>query len=421
MSPTSSRSAHRDRRPRQRGIGVLIAAIILIIGAVVYIGVRVTTGSAFDYSGEGTGEVELVEVVEGSSISELGAELEERDIVKTDTAFQSAVFSTPGSNSIEPGFYRMHKQMSAQAAVDALLDVANRVELLKVHGGATLMDVTVVGGDTRYGIYTLMSQSLCGESDADGCVSAEDIAHVAATADLAELGVPEWAREKIASRGDDPRRLEGMIAPGEYVLNPNLGIEQILADIITRSANRFAETNIEERAQAVGLSPYELVTAASLVERESPAGEFDKVARVILNRLDEPMRLEFDSTVNYDTAEQEVATTDEDRARSTPWNTYAKDGLPETPIASPSTEAIEAMENPAEGDWLFFVTVDDDGTTVFNDDYDSHLNDVDDAIRAGVLDSKRVPDRTNPADLTAETPTPGDGAQPPAESAPDGQ
>ena len=146
----------------------------------------------------------------------------------------------------------------------------------------------------------------------------------------------------------------------------------------------------------MGLSPYELLTAASLVERESPAGEFDKVARVILNRLAEPMRLEFDSTVNYDVAEQEVATTDEDRARETPWNTYAKDGLPDTPIASPSAEAVEAMEHPAEGNWKFFVTVDSDGTTVFNDDYDSHLADVNRAIESGVLDSNRGEAHTGP-------------------------
>lgn len=382
---------------RQRGLAVLIAAIVLMIGAVVYIGVRVSSSSGTDYQGDGNGQIELVEVAEGSSLSELGPELEERGIVKTDAAFQSAAMSTQGASAIEPGFYRMQGEMSAQAAVDALLDPDNRVELLDVQGGATLMDVTVLGRDTRYGIYSLISQSLCGaHDDAEGCLSPEEIAHAGATADLAALNVPDWAREPIEARGDDPRRLEGLIMPGQYVLNPTMSAEEILADLIKRSADQYNETGIVERAQAVGLSPYELLTAASLVERESPAGEFDKVARVILNRLAEPMRLEFDSTVNYDVAEQEVATTDEDRARETPWNTYAKDGLPDTPIASPSAEAVEAMEHPAEGNWKFFVTVDSDGTTVFNDDYDSHLADVNRAIESGVLDSNRGEAHTGP-------------------------
>ena len=139
----------------------------------------------------------------------------------------------------------------------------------------------------------------------------------------------------------------------------------------------------------MGLSPYELLVAASLVEREAPAGEFDKVARVILNRLAAPMRLEFDSTVNYGLPQVEVATTKTDRERVTPWNTYAMDGLPQTPIASPSLEAIEAMEHPADGNWLFFVTIDKDGTTVFNDTFEQHLEDTQRAYDSGILDSQR--------------------------------
>ena len=117
---------------------------------------------------------------------------------------------------------------------------------------------------------------------------------------------------------------------------------------------------------------------------------------VILNRLDEPMRLEFDSTVNYGLEDVELATTDEDRDRKTPWNTYAKDGLPDTPIASPSEEAIQAMEHPAEGEWLFFVTVDDQGTTVFTNNFDEHQEKVREALDSGILDHQRQ--GTNPAD-----------------------
>ena len=101
------------------------------------------------------------------------------------------------------------------------------------------------------------------------------------------------------------------------------------------------------------------------------------------------LRLQFDSTVNYDLPDQEVATTDEDRARVTAWNTYAMDGLPATPIASPSIEAIKAMENPADGTWLYFVTVDLDGRTVFNTTFEEHDAAIAEAINNGVLDSNR--------------------------------
>ncbi len=396
-----SMEPHHVKR-RQRGLAVLIASLVLIIGALGYIGFRLLGGgSSLDYEGQGNGVVQLVEVPEGSSMSHLAPELAERNVVKTAEAFSSAANSNPRASQVKPGFYRLQEEMSAKSAVEALLDDANMVDLLDVQGGATLSDVNVLGGDVRYGIYSLISQVSCKEG---GCVSAEELEKIAATVDPAELGAPEWALDAIRARGEDPKRLEGLIAPGQYVLDPNMDAQEILTDLISRSTKKYNDTNIVERAEAVGLSPYELLTSASLVERESPAGEFDKVARVILNRLDEPMRLELDSTVNYGLEDVELATTDDDRGRETPWNTYAKDGLPDTPIASPSNEAIEAMENPVEGNWLFFVTVDSQGTTVFTDNYDEHLANVDEAVRSGILDSQRDAEGADeaPADAPAE-------------------
>ena len=80
---------------------------------------------------------------------------------------------------------------------------------------------------------------------------------------------------------------------------------------------------------------------------------------------------------------------DEDRERQTPWNTYAKKGLPDTPIASPGVEALQAVERPADGDWLYFVTVDQEGTTVFNRDFQAHEDAIEESRANGVLDSAR--------------------------------
>lgn len=382
-------SSGLNGRRRTRSTAVLVASILLIVGLVAWIAVARSNGVGGDYRGAGNGEEQVVEVKEGSNISLLGPELEELGVVKSNAAFQSAALRDINSNNIQPGFYRLQKEMSADAAVEALLDPANKITPLQVVGGATLMDVAVVGGQTRLGILSLIQQVSCGDTPRPGCVTAEELHNVAANADPAQLGVPAWALETVNAHAGDPKRLEGLIAPGEYTVDPGATAESILTDLITRSAAEYESTDIVGRAQAIGLSPYELLTSASLVEREAPAGEFDKVARVILNRLKEPMRLEFDSTVNYGLTSVEVATTDEDRKRPTPWNTYAKDGLPETPIASPSIEAIEAMENPAEGNWLFFVTVDKEGTTVFNDTFEQHLDDVRRAQESGVLDSGR--------------------------------
>ena len=174
-----------------------------------------------------------------------------------------------------------------------------------------------------------------------------------------------------------------------HLFDPTAEPLAIAQDLIHDSVDSFEGTGLVDSANRVGLTPYELLTAASLVEREAPEGDFDKVARVILNRLEINQKLEFDSTVNYSISEQEVATTSADRARETPWNTYAKEGLPATPIASPGLQAVHAMENPAEGDWLYFVTVDLDGRTVFNREFSDHEAAISESLDNGVLDSNR--------------------------------
>ncbi|WJZ02800.1 putative aminodeoxychorismate lyase [Corynebacterium freiburgense] len=374
---------------RQRGIAVLIATLILIISAVVYIGyMRTNPPSTRDFIGTGNGVEVTVEIPEGSSISALGPELVKAGVVQTNGAFQIAANNNPDAANVKPGVYRVQKEMSAESAVAALLDPANRVPSLDIPGGATLMDVKVVGGQTRLGIFRQISDATCQEGSKN-CIQVTELHRIAGETPPQELGVPEWAVPQVLARGPDPKRLEGLIAPGEYVINPEDDARSLLTRLVSDSAKKYNETGIVERAQSIGLNPYELLSAASLIEREAPKNDFDKVARVILNRLRKPMRLEFDSTVNYDVTEQEIATTDEDRLKVTPWNTYAKDGLPETPIASPSIEAIEAMEHPAEGEWLFFVTVDKDGTTLFNNTFEEHLRDTNQAIDNGVLDSNR--------------------------------
>ena len=382
-------TTRRSARKRTQSTAVIVASILLIIGLVAWIAVARNTAAPADFEGAGNGQEEIVEIPEGTTLSALGPELEELRIVASSKAFQTAAADNPHADDVHPGYYRLEGGMSAKAAVDALLNEANRITPLKVYGGATLMDINVLGGQPRLGILSMIQEVTCGGKNTDGCVDVERLHAVAAEADARSLGVPEWAADIVNARAGDPKRLEGLIAPGEYTINPGASAEEILTDLLTRSAKQYDSTDIVNRAQAIGLSPYDLLIAASLVEREAPAGEFDKVARVILNRLAAPMRLEFDSTVNYGLPSVEVATTDEDRARETPWNTYAKDGLPETPIASPSMEAIEAMENPADGEWLFFVTIDQDGTTVFNNTFEEHLADTQRAVDSGVLDSQR--------------------------------
>jgi UPF0755 protein len=272
-----------------------------------------------------------------------------------------------------------------------LADPANRVGKLVIPEGRQLDDVTDVKTNAvTEGIFTLISRASCVQINGERqCVSADGLRAAASTGTASALSVPSWAAERVAAMGGDHRRLEGLIAPGTWNINPAWTPEEALATLLGGSAARYSQRGLGASPDGQTMSPYETLIVASLVQRESKPADFAKVARVIYNRLQVHQKLEFDSTVNYPLDRQEVATTDADRARNTPWNTYFNEGLPKTPICSPGDQALTAAERPEPGDWLYFVTVDMQGTTLFTADYAEHLRNIELAKKNGVLDSGR--------------------------------
>ncbi len=187
-------------------------------------------------------------------------------------------------------------------------------------------------------------------------MSVDDLRKAAGSAEPSALSVPDWAINAVSALGNDHRRLEGLIAPGTWNIDPSASPQDILSTLIGTSATQYAQGGLLDTAKSMNMSPYQILTVGSLVQRESKPDDFAKVARVIYNRLRENRTLEFDSTVNYPLDRIEVATTDADRGQNTPWNTYVRPGLPATPICSPGQPALAAAEQPAPGDWLYFVT-----------------------------------------------------------------
>ena len=372
-------SQARARRAGRRRLGVAVALVVLLaIGGGVYLGGRALIGQftgsdAKDFTGTGVADV-VVQVADGDSTGAVGKTLVDDNVVASIAAFTKAASKDNRIASLQPGFYRMRTQLPAADAVARLGDPASRVGKMVIPEGRQLDDVKGASGTITPGILSLTSAASC--VDLDGkrqCASVADLRAVAATADPAALGIAEWARAGVTAAATvKERRLEGLIRPGSYDIEPGTSATAILKRLITRSATSLQLTGLS-RASVGGLSPYQLLIVASLNEREVKPGEYAKVARVILNRLAIDQKLEFDSTVNYPLDVQAVATTPQDRATVTPWNTYASAGLPLTPIASPSDAAIQGALQPAAGNWHYFVTCGTEGATCFSDTYEQHL------------------------------------------------
>jgi UPF0755 protein len=383
----------RSRRKRRIVAGLALSMLIVVVVGAVFLGSKLwhtLFGPGNDYAGDGVNDV-VIQIHDGDSTTAIAKTLHEHKVVATVSAFVDAAEGNAAISAIQPGFYKVRTEIPASNAVARLADPQSRVGLLVIPEGRQLDDLQDVRTNAvTDGILSLVSRATCVDLDGERhCVAADDLKQVASTAAPSSLAVPDWAMNPVNAMGDDHRRLEGLIAPGSWNIDPSASAQDILSTLIGSSAAQYAQGGLLDTAKAMNMSPYQILTVGSLVQRESKPDDFAKVARVIYNRLAENRTLEFDSTVNYPLDRIEVATTDADRAQHTPWNTYVRPGLPATPICSPGQPALAAAEQPAAGDWLYFVTIDLQGTTVFTRDYQQHLANIELAQRNGVLDSAR--------------------------------
>jgi UPF0755 protein len=165
--------------------------------------------------------------------------------------------------------------------------------------------------------------------------------------------------------------LEGYLFPDTYQIPRGFGEARILALMVARFHERVPLALLEE-GRAHGFSPHQVLTLASIVEREARVdAERAKVASVFVNRLARGQRLESCATVRYATGKLTGPVLDGDLYFRSPYNTYRHSGLPPGPICSPGLKSIQAAAEPAQTGYLFFV-VGRNGEHVFSRTFDEH-------------------------------------------------
>lgn len=182
--------------------------------------------------------------------------------------------------------------------------------------------------------------------------------------------------------------LEGVLFPDTYQVDER-GVSDE-RDLVRRMVEQFdavaSEIGYDDALARIGLTSYQLLVAASIVEAEAARSEDrPKVARVIYNRLNAGMPLQMDATVLYAIGRRKSSLTLTDLDVDSPYNTRRFAGLPPTPIAAPGRESLTAAMSPEPGAWLFFVLVERDGTLFFTEDYDEFLVRSADARARGVF------------------------------------
>ncbi len=189
-----------------------------------------------------------------------------------------------------------------------------------------------------------------------------------------------------AALGIEAPSLEGYLFPETYSFPRPVSPEKILS-VMVEAFQKAIPSRWQEDAAKAGLSLHQVVTLASMIEKETGAAfERPVISSVFHNRLKKKMRLESDPTVIYGIENFDGNLTREHLSRPTPYNTYRIFGLPPGPIANPGAGALEAAVYPAKTRFLYFVSK-NDGTHHFSEDVREHLS----AVRRHQLKRKKAP------------------------------
>ncbi|MEU5670931.1 endolytic transglycosylase MltG [Micromonospora sp. NPDC050795] len=327
-----------------------------------------------DYDGSGAGEI-TVEIKSGALLADMADALVAADVVKSQKAFIEAAEANSRSKNIQPGTYKLRKQMSGANAVTAMLDLKNKI----VNG------LTIPEGRTSFNIYKLLSEKTK--------IPVKDFQ--AAAKDPEGLGVPDW----WYTRGDGKKSvksIEGFLFPDTYEIPPKSTAESILKLMVNRFLSVTGEMKFADRVQEERkVSPYEALIVASLAQAE--AGNKDdlgKVARVAYNRAygEFPCNcLEMDVTVNYylesigkPTKSSKQMTAAELDDPKNPYNRKLRGMIP-TPINNPGKQALEGAMDTPTGKWLYFVAIDREGHSEFAETYEQHQRNENKAREAGII------------------------------------
>ena len=306
-------------------------SIVRVVSAFLFVGVlslsihsvRSNVSAAPDFPTatiEAKSKIIVIEIPTGATGSDVGRILYENNVTKSALAYFRAAVADPRSAQVAPGAHELNVKISARQALEQLLDPVRIPNLIKIFEGGWKSEI--VDSLIRYGFTK----------------NEVDVAF----------------KKVVLPQGFS--NAEGLLFPAQYSFPAGTSALEAVQAMVDRFLD---EVTGQQMLAAKGkLSPAQLLIIASLIQAEGDTKDFDKVSRVIRNRLDISMPLQLDSTVHYvKKVRGQIFLSTNSTLIKSPYNTYRNYGLPPTPIGNPGAQAIAAALKPAVGDWLFFITV----------------------------------------------------------------
>ena len=274
----------------------------------------------------------VIDIPNGSTGSEIAQLLFENGVIKSSEAFFRVAVGDKRSEKIAPGNHRISQNISAQQALEQLLDADRIPNLIRIYEGGWKSEVV-----TELVAYGFDKQEI--------------------NKAFAQVVLPKGFKDS-----------EGLLFPAQYSFAKGTSALQAVQAMV----DRFTAEPVAQQL-LMGDDKFtasELLTIASIVQAEGGENDFAKVSQVIRNRLKIGMPLQMDATVHFvKKLRGQIFLSSQSTLIDSPYNTYKKYGLPPGPIGSPGVAAITAALQPASGDWLYFVTV-APGDTRFTNSFD---------------------------------------------------
>ena len=261
-----------------------------------------------------------ISIPSGATGAEIAQLLKAAGVVASAESFFRAAVADPRAGSIAPGTHSLSLNISGRTALEQLLDPARIIDLIKITEGAWNTEI----------FSQMVATKIWTENPTDSAKS---------------VNLPEGITA-----------LEGVLFPAQYSFAESTSQVEALQTMVSKFEQVIARLNFVDPEGK--LSTKQLVTVASLVQAEGDAQDFAKISRVIRNRLAIGMPLQLDSTVHYlKNTRGQIFLSNKSTKLKSPYNTYQNYGLPPAPIGNPGLAALKAAIAPADGDWLFFITV----------------------------------------------------------------